>query len=76
MSRRVTIIRGDARALNFTDASFDAVVCLEAAGDICVTERDKDRLVRDLHRVLRPGGHVGFSDWPCAPAGRSRRTTR
>ena len=60
MSNRVKIVRGDARALDFTDASFDAIVCLEAAGDICVTERDKDRLVRDLHRVLRPGGHVGF----------------
>jgi cyclopropane fatty-acyl-phospholipid synthase-like methyltransferase len=62
MSRRVTIVRGDARALDFTDASFDAVVCLEAAGDICVTEEDKDRLVGELHRVLRPGGRVGFSD--------------
>ncbi len=50
------------RALDFPDGSFDAIVCLEAAGDICVTERDKDRLVRELHRVLRPGGHVGFSD--------------
>jgi cyclopropane fatty-acyl-phospholipid synthase-like methyltransferase len=62
MSHRVRIMRGDVRALDFPDGSFDAIVCLEAAGDICVTERDKDRLVRDLHRVLRPGGHVGFSD--------------
>ncbi len=60
--RDVGIARGDARALDFPDASFDAIVCLEAAGDICVTEEDKDRLVRELHRVLRPGGHVGFSD--------------
>jgi cyclopropane fatty-acyl-phospholipid synthase-like methyltransferase len=62
MSHRVKIVRGDVRALDFPDGSFDAIVCLEAAGDICVTEQDKDRLVRDLHRVLRPGGHVGFSD--------------
>jgi cyclopropane fatty-acyl-phospholipid synthase-like methyltransferase len=62
MSDRVRILRGDARALDFPDGSFDAIVCLEAAGDICVSEQDKDRLVRDLHRVLRPGGHVGFSD--------------
>jgi O-methyltransferase StaMB len=62
MSHRVRIMRGDVRALDFPDGSFDAIVCLEAAGDICVTERDKDRLVGELHRVLRPGGHVGFSD--------------
>jgi cyclopropane fatty-acyl-phospholipid synthase-like methyltransferase len=62
MSNRVRIIRGDARALDFPDDSFDAIVCLEAAGDICVREEDKERLVGELHRVLRPGGRVGFSD--------------
>jgi cyclopropane fatty-acyl-phospholipid synthase-like methyltransferase len=62
MSHRVKIVRGDVRALDFPDGSFDAIVCQEAAGDICVTELDKGRLVRSLHRVLRPGGHVGFSD--------------
>jgi O-methyltransferase StaMB len=62
LSDRVGIRRGDARALEFPDGSFDAVVCLEAAGDICVSEADKDRLVGELFRVLRPGGHVGFSD--------------
>jgi cyclopropane fatty-acyl-phospholipid synthase-like methyltransferase len=62
MSQRVKIVKGDVRALAFPDAWFDAIVCLEAAGDICVTEQDKHRLVRELHRVLRPGGHVGFSD--------------
>ena len=62
LSGRVIIQRGDALALEFPADSFDAVVCLEAAGDICVTEPDKDRLVGELFRVLRPGGHVGFSD--------------
>ena len=62
LSDRVIVRRGDARALDFADESFDAIVCLEAAGDICVTEADKSRLVRDLYRILRPGGHVGFSD--------------
>src|SRR6266542_3775146 len=55
MSHRVRIVRGDARALDFPDGSFDAIVCLEAAGDICLSEEDKERFVCELHRVLRPG---------------------
>ncbi len=62
LSDRVVVQRGDARALAFADASFDAIVCLEAAGDICVAEADKTRLVGELFRLLRPGGYVGFSD--------------
>jgi cyclopropane fatty-acyl-phospholipid synthase-like methyltransferase len=62
LSDRVVVHRGDARALDFPDDSFDAIVCLEAAGDICVTEADKKRLVGELFRMVRPGGHVGFSD--------------
>lgn len=41
MSDRVRIVRGDARALEFPDASFDPTVCLEAAGDICLNGQDK-----------------------------------
>jgi cyclopropane fatty-acyl-phospholipid synthase-like methyltransferase len=62
LADRVTVHRGDARALDLPDASFDAIVCLEAAGDICVTDGDKVRLVEEFFRLLRPGGHVGFSD--------------
>ena len=62
MSHRVSLVRGDARALDFPDGSFDAIVCLEAAGDICVSAPDKEQFLHELHRVLRPGGRVGFSD--------------
>jgi cyclopropane fatty-acyl-phospholipid synthase-like methyltransferase len=62
LSDRVIVRRGDARALDFPEDSFDAIVCLEAAGDICVTEADKNRLVAELFRMVRRGGHVGFSD--------------
>ncbi len=62
LSDRVVVRHGDARALDFLDDSFDSIVCLEAAGDICVTEADKNRLVGELFRMVRPGGHVGFSD--------------
>ena len=72
------MLRGDARALDFADASFDSVMCLEAAGDICVSESDKERLVSEWFRVLRPGGHVGFSDLAFSgyPTRREDRTLR
>jgi 27-O-demethylrifamycin SV methyltransferase len=62
LSARVELHRGDARTLEFADESFDAVLCMEAAGDICVADGDKAGLAAELHRVLRPGGCIGFSD--------------
>jgi cyclopropane fatty-acyl-phospholipid synthase-like methyltransferase len=62
MSDRVQIQHADARELPFGDGSFDAVVCVEVAGDICVAPGDKDKLVSEMFRVLKPGGGVGFSD--------------
>ncbi len=62
MGGRVDIVQADARLLEYAEGAFDSVVCLEAAGDMCVTEEDKRRLVAEWHRVLRTGGCVGFSD--------------
>jgi cyclopropane fatty-acyl-phospholipid synthase-like methyltransferase len=78
LADRIDLCRGDALALESPDECFDSVVCLEAAGDICVTREAKDRLVSEIWRVLRPGGHVGFCDLAFveAPTPREDKTLR
>lgn len=51
-AHRITFIRQDATQLPFPDATFDAVVCLEALEFM----PDPDRVLREMVRVLRPGG--------------------
>lgn len=63
LTDRIDLLVGNALALDMPDASVDSVVCLESAGDICVTSAAKDQLVSELWRVLRPGGTVGFGDF-------------
>jgi len=56
-----TLVRfrlGDAERLDYTDASFDVVLC-ECA--FC-TFPDKRAATREIGRVLRPGGRLGLSD--------------
>ena len=62
LSERIDLRVGDALALNFADNAFDAVLCLEAAGDICVSVAKKKQIVSELYRVVKAGGTVGFSD--------------
>lgn len=62
LSDRIALSEGNALELDFEDASFDAILCVEVAGDICVTPEQKQRLIGEMHRVLKPGGRIGFSD--------------
>jgi ubiquinone/menaquinone biosynthesis C-methylase UbiE len=55
---RVRFVQGDAEALPLADASIDGALC-ECA--LC-TFPDKPAAVRELARVLRPGGRVGIAD--------------
>jgi arsenite methyltransferase len=55
---RARFVRGDAAALPFGGSSFDAVL-LECTLSTLV---DKERAIREVRRVLRPGGRVAISD--------------
>lgn len=46
------------RPLPFEDESFDAVVCIDAINHL----PDRLRVLREWRRVLRPGGHLLFTD--------------
>lgn len=62
LSDRIHIREGNALDLDCENDRFDALLCLEVAGDICVTEAQKATLIDEMYRVLKPGGHIGFSD--------------
>lgn len=52
--RRVVLVEGDAAALPFTDGSFDTVV----ATFVLCSVGDVERSLREVRRVLRPGGTI------------------
>ena len=52
-------LQGDAQKLPFADASFDAVINVEASH--CYP--DFPRFLREVARVLRPGGHFLYTDF-------------
>lgn len=56
---RVRFVQGMADALPFDDASFDVVLFFESACHFA----DRDRFLREVQRVLRPGGRLAGEDW-------------
>jgi len=52
------------QSLPFPDASFDGV-CF--GGNVFTYHFDVPRMLREIHRVLRPGGPFAFEQWPEDP---------
>jgi ubiquinone/menaquinone biosynthesis C-methylase UbiE len=63
LSRRIAMVRGDARALPFGTKSFDA--CISQEGLLHID--DKAAVLAECHRVLTRGGRLAFTDWIAHP---------
>jgi ubiquinone/menaquinone biosynthesis C-methylase UbiE len=64
LGREADLRPGDAQALDFSDASFDTVLC---ALGLCAIPDDR-RAVTEMARVLRPGGRLLLVDHVAASA--------
>ena len=59
LAERARFQRVDARAgLTFDDGSFDALLCIDSINHMY----EREAVLRDWHRVLRPGGRLLFTD--------------
>jgi len=63
VGRMVRVVRGDATALPFGAARFDACMSQEALLHVA----DKAAVLAEARRVLVPGGRLAFSDWIAHP---------
>jgi arsenite methyltransferase len=61
VAERVEVKDGDARRLPFADGTFDVIVTKEALHNI-YNAAERDTAVREIARVLRPGGRLVLGD--------------
>ncbi|MBD8900052.1 class I SAM-dependent methyltransferase [Rhodanobacter sp. DHG33] len=62
LRERVQIDTGDMRQLPYADASFDVIVSSLAIHNL-PTETDREQAVREIARVLKPGGRLALLDF-------------
>lgn len=65
LAARVAFRHGSALELPFADGAFDVVWMQHAAVNIA----EKERLYRETHRVLRPGGRLAMQEAMAGPGG-------
>jgi ubiquinone/menaquinone biosynthesis C-methylase UbiE len=61
VTERVEVKDGDARRLPFADGTFDVIVTKEVLHNI-YNAAERDTAVREIARVLRPGGRLVIED--------------
>jgi len=59
LADKIEFHEGNVMDLPYEDESFDIVWAQEAW---CYVT-DKDKLIKEAYRVLKPGGKIGFTDW-------------
>ncbi|ABG03150.1 Methyltransferase type 11 [Rubrobacter xylanophilus DSM 9941] len=69
LGERVLFRHGSALEIPFPDASFDLAWTQHSTMNI----PDKDRLYREIHRVLKPGGRLAMHEILAGPSGPPRR---
>ncbi|MDO1530038.1 class I SAM-dependent methyltransferase [Fulvimonas sp. R45] len=62
LRERVRIDTGDMRRMPYPDASFDVVISSLAIHNL-PTQTDREQAVREIARVLKPGGRVALLDF-------------